>query len=98
MNLDDLASFDQLDRSRMIDHIDDLPQQLKRAWEAGSVLSLPDLAGIQRIVVAGMGGSAIGADLLAAYVAANSTLPIIVWRNYELPAFAQQAGTLLVAS
>jgi glucose/mannose-6-phosphate isomerase len=45
-----------------------------------------------------MGGSAIGADLLAAYAAPHSPIPIIVHRDYDLPALANGPETLVIAS
>jgi glucose/mannose-6-phosphate isomerase len=45
-----------------------------------------------------MGGSAIGADLLAAYGVARCPLPFVVHRNYGLPAWAHGPATLVIAS
>ena len=52
----------------------------------------------KQVVMAGMGGSAIGADLLAAYCASLCLLPVSVHRNYDLPLFARGAGTLVICS
>jgi glucose/mannose-6-phosphate isomerase len=49
-------------------------------------------------MIAGMGGSAIGADLLAAYAAPKSRIPIFVHRDYDLPAWANGPETLVIAS
>jgi glucose/mannose-6-phosphate isomerase len=98
MNLDDLSAMATLDSQDMIGQIDNLPTQLEGAWQLGQTQPLPDLTGLKTIVVSGMGGSAIGADLLAACVAAQCTLPIIVHRGYDLPAFARGPETLVVAS
>ena len=98
MNLDDLNHFEAIDSQDMLAEIDGLPEQLRTAWEAGQQLELPDHDGINQIVIAGMGGSAIGADLLAAYVAPVVKVPIIVWRNYDLPAFVAGSESLVVAS
>jgi glucose/mannose-6-phosphate isomerase len=100
MNLDDLSSFKRLDPQDMLGEIDGLPAQLRTAWELGQTLDLGRLAkaGFQRIIISGMGGSAIGADLLAAYVAPACKLPVFVSRDYGLPAWAQGPETLLIAS
>jgi glucose/mannose-6-phosphate isomerase len=45
-----------------------------------------------------MGGSAIGADLLAAYIAPACPVPVIVHRDYGLPAWAHGPETLVIAS
>ncbi|MCK4899487.1 MAG: SIS domain-containing protein, partial [Anaerolineales bacterium] len=98
MNLDDYKSFIEIDREDMLAHINGLPDQLQTAWDVGSRLPLPDWDGIERVLIAGMGGSAIGADLLAAYVAPLSRVPVIVHRDYDLPAWASGPETLVIAS
>jgi glucose/mannose-6-phosphate isomerase len=53
---------------------------------------------LRQVIIAGMGGSAIGADLLAAYVADVCPVPVIVHRDYGLPSFARGEGTLVICS
>jgi glucose/mannose-6-phosphate isomerase len=98
MNLDDLERFRTLDAGGMMDQIDGLPDQLQSAWDLGRSLALPEWKGIQRVVMAGMGGSAIGADLLRSYAEPLATVPVHVWRGYDLPAWANGPETLVVAS
>ena len=98
MNLDDHASFAKLDPQNMLNHIDALPSQLEDAWKLGSSLPLPDWQDIQQVVIAGMGGSAIGGDLLAAYAAPTCKVSITVQRDYELPAWAHGPETLVIAA
>lgn len=98
MNLDDHTRFADIDIQDMHAHIDGLPAQFKTAWELGNSLPLPAWSGIDKIVVAGMGGSAIGADLVAAYVSTQCTVPVVVHRNYSLPAWADGENTLVIAS
>jgi glucose/mannose-6-phosphate isomerase len=98
MNLDDLSMFRQLDTQDMIGHINGLPDQLLTAWELGQTLPLPEMHGVQKILIAGMGGSAIGADLMAAYAAPHCAAPIFVHRDYDLPAWASGPETLVIAS
>ncbi len=98
MNLDDLPAFAKLDTLNMIGEIDGLPDQLARAWELGQTQPLPDMPGLKMIVISGMGGSAIGADLIVSCVAPQSTVPILIHRGYDLPAYAQGPETLVIAS
>jgi glucose/mannose-6-phosphate isomerase len=98
MDLDDSNSFVKLDPQDMLGEIDNLPRQLQSAWELGQQLPLPDGKGITCVIISGMGGSAIGADLLAAYIAPVCQLPVVVHRDYGLPAWAQGPQTLVIAS
>src|SRR5215213_2738054 len=98
MNLDDLNYFKQLDTLNMIGEIDNLPDQLGFAYQLGLQHDLPDWKDIKQVVIAGMGGSAIGADLLASYCAPLAPLPVSVHRDYGLPFFARGAETLVICS
>jgi len=98
MELNDHLNFSQVDSENMLNHIDNLPAQLGSAYELGMRLPLPEIKPVTNIIAAGMGGSAIGADLLAAYLSDRSTLPFIVHRDYGLPAFAAGRDTLVIIS
>jgi len=98
MNLDQPQSFQKIDRENMLGHIRNLPDQLNTAWQLGINSDLPALKPISKIIVAGMGGSAIGADLLANYVRNAAAVPVFVSRDYNLPQWARQPDVLLVAS
>ena len=98
MILDDMSSFAVTDPHNLLAEIDSLPDQLKTAWRLGQDLSLPSWEGIKRVLMAGMGGSAIGADLLTAYAEPHCPVPVVVSRGYDLPAWAQGPETLVIAS
>jgi glucose/mannose-6-phosphate isomerase len=98
MNLDDLERFKQLDTLDMLGEIDNLPDQLTFAYQSGLKNPLPDWKDFHYVVIAGMGGSAIGADLLAAYAASLAPIPVFVHRDYGLPLFARGAETLVICS
>ncbi len=98
MNLDDLHLIQKLDPQDMLAEIGALPAQLAEAWLLGQSQPLPDTEGIRQVVISGMGGSAIGADLLAAYLAPTCAIPVFVQRDYVLPAWARGPETLVIAS
>jgi len=98
MNLDDLERFKQIDTLNMLGEIDNLPDQLSYAYRLGLKHQLPDWQDFKQVVIAGMGGSAIGADLLAAYCACLTPLPVSIHRDYDLPLFARGTETLVICS
>ncbi len=98
MDLDDLERFKQLDKQNMLGEIDGLPDQLAAAFASGLQQPLPDWKNIRHVVISGMGGSAIGADLLAAYAAPTAPIAVTVHRDYGLPAWARGEDVLVVAS
>jgi glucose/mannose-6-phosphate isomerase len=98
MNLDDTAAFARLDVENMLAEIDGLPDQLGKAWDLGRQHVLPEWDDLQNILICGLGGSAIGADLLAAYGLDRCRIPIVLHRDYDLPAWAADQRTLVIAS
>jgi len=98
MDLNDHKTFRKIDPQNYLAEIDHLPDQLENAYQQGLTLSLPRWQGIKNVLIAGMGGSAIGADLLKAYASSLCPVPIVVHRNYSLPAWARGPGTLVIAS
>lgn len=98
MNLNDIDNIKRYDPENMIGHIDGLPDQLAAAWTLGNRQPLPRWRGIRHVIVAGMGGSAIGSDLVAAYAEPVLKASWITYRDYGLPAWAQRHDTLVICS
>jgi glucose/mannose-6-phosphate isomerase len=99
MDLNNLERMREIDTQGYIDHLNGLPDQLATAWELGQEKELPlKPDGIDQVVIAGMGGSAIGADLVAAYVEPVSHAPIFTLRGYNLPRWASSGNTLVICS
>jgi glucose/mannose-6-phosphate isomerase len=98
MILDDLARFHQLDTHNLRAHLDSLPDQFETAWTRAQALELPaSFQRVARIVIVGMGGSALAGELLAALVADSCNVPILVHRGYDLPAYVDGQSTLVIA-
>ncbi len=98
MLFDDPAMYSQLDPQDMRGEIARLPDQLAEAQALSRALPLPAWTGLTRVVIAGMGGSAIGADLLAAHALPDCRVPVFVHRDYGLPGWAAGPETLVIAS
>ena len=82
----------------MLASIRDLPHQCRAAWQEVQTLKLPDdYRDIDKVVILGMGGSAIAGDFLRSLVALESPIPIFSHRDYELPLLVD-GKTLLIAS
>jgi glucose/mannose-6-phosphate isomerase len=82
----------------MLSQLYGLPQQCRNAWHKANDFELPqDFASIDKIVILGMGGSAIGGDLVRSLALSVGKPIIFVTRDYDLPAFVD-ASTLVIAS
>lgn len=97
--LDDLAYLARLDPGGMLDHIRNFPAQCRVAWEHASRFAWPQAPkGLQNVVVAGMGGSAMAGELLADLALDSVQVPIIVHRDYGLPAYVSTHSLLIASS
>jgi glucose/mannose-6-phosphate isomerase len=98
MDLDDRDFMQSTDRANMIGDIDAFADQLDHAWTLARSCPLPDAYHHPRqIVLCGMGESAIAGDLVAALVSRTSPAPLIVLRDYVLPAYVSGPDTLVIA-
>ncbi|MBI2846485.1 MAG: bifunctional phosphoglucose/phosphomannose isomerase [Chloroflexi bacterium] len=98
LNLDDPSVYERLDPSRMRLRIGGLPRQCAEAWERAKNFRLPeDYRRVERVVVLGMGGSAIGGDLLGDLVTLESGPLVWTQRDYTAPPFVDDK-TLVIAS
>ena len=65
VDLDNPLIYQQLDTSRMLNHLREFPNQCQRAWEKLLKFALPqEHTPIDKVIILGMGGSAIGGDIL----------------------------------
>jgi glucose/mannose-6-phosphate isomerase len=71
-----------------------------QAVEIGRSCDLGNLRreGIEQIVVAGLGGSAIGGDLVRSYLADRLPVPMLIVRDYTLPHFVGPSTLVLASS
>lgn len=92
--LDDLEGMRSLDKSSMLQQIIGLPDHLSSAL-GGSVKleAIPD-----GVVVCGMGGSAVGGDILADYAVSSAKIPMVVVRGVELPLWAGKKSLMVMVS
>lgn len=94
-----LAQIRSIDPSGMYDLIKNFSHQVEEAVAIGNAAKLRVHArGIHHIVLCGMGGSAIGGDLLRSYAADELSVPFFINRSYSLPAFVGPKTLVIVSS
>src|SRR3990170_3474377 len=96
--LDDPEARARLDAGGMAKAVRELPEQCREAWNEARRLELPpSYREIERIVILGMGGSAIAGDVFRLLLARECPVPVLNHRHYDLPPYVD-ARTLLIAS
>ena len=81
-----LPAIREVDRHGFRDTLIGLSAQCLQAWTLGQSWTLPQKLRLpRRVIFAGVGGSAIGADVVATYARLFSPISVEVTRDYSLP-------------
>lgn len=97
MNLDRQQTYRQFDPSGMLQHIHDMSKMCHKAWYNALEFSLlPEYRQVNKVVILGMGGSAIGGDFISRLSTLEAGTPIQVCREYSPPHL--DPHTLVIAS
>jgi len=98
-DLDASERFAALDPRGMLSCIRDLPWQCEDGWAKVHQLAIPETYGhVDEVIILGMGGSAIGGDLLRALLLPECRVPVIVHRDYGLPAHVGERSLVIACS
>lgn len=88
-----------VDTSNMYGLLRKFPAQAREAVSIGTSTALRlNTRGVREIVLCGLGGSAIGGDLIRSYLAGELTVPFLVNRTYTLPRFVGPQTLVIVSS
>ncbi|RIH99860.1 bifunctional phosphoglucose/phosphomannose isomerase [candidate division NPL-UPA2 bacterium Unc8] len=93
-----LMQIKETDSSDMLTILLNFPQQWEEARRIGKEFSPPDYKELKKIVITGLGGSAIGGDILRLYLNSELELPIFVNRDYTLPRFVDDTTLFMAVS
>ncbi|MBV8164000.1 MAG: bifunctional phosphoglucose/phosphomannose isomerase [Candidatus Eremiobacteraeota bacterium] len=96
----DASSYTGVDPQDMAGAILGLPEQVDNAVRIASAADVGALAKktFSSLVIAGLGGSAIGGDLFRATYEPELTLPVTVVRDYHLPGYTGEQTLVYAAS
>ena len=99
IDLDDAQLFSRFDTQGMLTSVHEMPWQCQQAWQMAMDFDLPqDYSEVNKVVISGMGGSAIAGGLLGNLVASEARLPVLVHSDYDLPAFVDNRTLFIAAS
>ncbi|MEM3437812.1 MAG: bifunctional phosphoglucose/phosphomannose isomerase [Nitrososphaerales archaeon] len=84
----------KVDKSGLYKIYEDWPDLCKKAYE--TEVNIPDTSNVEKIIYAGMGGSATPGDILQDWLKDKIKIPFYVVKDYHLPKFAGK-DTLVIA-
>lgn len=80
----------------IIEEILELPKQCEQAWDEARKVKFTAKYTFDNIVVAGMGGSALGAHIVRSVMKPN--VPFIIVNDYKLPEFVNNKSLIILSS
>jgi len=95
--LDSKEKIASLDRQHMLEALANMPEHFSEGLRKGRMSALPRFAP-KSIVVCGVGGSAIGGDILCRWLGQASDIPCGVVRSYSVPPSVGRDSLVIVAS
>lgn len=99
ISLDDPDVLHRIDSQDMLGAVASMPGQLAQSRRLAAALALGEgHRDVDAVVVLAMGGSAIGAELVAGAASDRLRVPLIVHRDYGLPAGIGQRTLVVAAS
>jgi len=100
MNLDNLKDISRIDKENMLDLLVSFPKQCKDAISIGEAVRINSYykKSYSNIVFTGLGGSAIGADVIKGYLETEIKVPLVVNRNYGLAQFVNEDSLVFTVS
>lgn len=97
--LDSKEEFTKIDKSNMISNVDNFAPMAKEAIGILDKISINlHKKDFNKIVISGMGGSAISADIVNSVLANQIDIPIFIIRNYDIPKFTDKNTLFIIIS
>lgn len=97
--LDNRSEIAKIDPNHALASAESLADQINQVWQERNQVVFPtqENVSISKIVVAGMGGSALGADVVLHLFKDSLKVPMYINRDYQLPDYVDQ-NTLVILS
>lgn len=97
--LDDQQKINEFDQGGFLPSIAAFPKQCSQAWEEVKKVSVPESYKIvNKVVLAGMGGSGLGLDIVDCVFFDKLNFPIEVFNSYSLPNYVDEKTLYLASS
>jgi glucose/mannose-6-phosphate isomerase len=95
--LDNMGEIRKIDKSNMLKFSTEAAKHYREAAKITEKISV-NYSTPENVIIAGMGGSAIGGDILKDYTRSQAPVPIEVSRDYTLPAYANNKTLAVIVS
>ena len=99
MNLDSQAIYKKLDKDFVADSIATLPDQIRQVLQDARLIKIPkEYSEINKVVLAGMGGSNLGIRILRQAFSDQIKVPINISAGYGVPKYVDENTLYIISS
>lgn len=99
MNIDNKKIFKKLDKGRVGESLEYLPDQMRQVLDEARLIKIPsDYKKVTQVVVNGMGGSNLGTHFTRSAWADKIKVPVTITPGYEIPAHVNKNTLFLISS
>lgn len=95
--LDKIDDMRKIDKENMISYCTQAASHYSESAKNAEKINLP-YSGPKNVIIAGMGGSAIGGELVKDYTRATAKASLEISREYNLPDYADENSLVILAS
>ena len=99
-NIDDISKLKEFDKGNIYKTITLFPEQIKQAWDDinHEDFTPKECAISKNVVIAGMGGSALGGRVVDSLITQRCRVPIEVFTEYHIPNYVNQNSLVILSS
>ena len=95
--LDDITKIHRIDKSNMLQFSIEASKNYREATRLAQEINMK-CPKVGNVIIAGMGGSGIGGEILKDYARDKAPMPIEISRDYTLPNYANRQSLVVVVS
>jgi glucose/mannose-6-phosphate isomerase len=99
MNLNSVPDIEKYDVGKVLQSIKELPLQVEQTWKEMKKIEMPEkYKQASRVVICGMGGSALGGRMVDSLFSESVRGPIEVYTGYHVPQYADDKTLVVLSS
>lgn len=99
VNLDSIEEINKFNKGEVYESIIALPDQVEQAWSEVVKGDIPESCSlVKNVVIAGMGGSALGGRVVDSMIQQRSRVPIEVFTEFHIPNYVNSETLVIVSS
>lgn len=99
VSLDSIDGIKKIDKSHVLESIIKLPDQIDQTWKEIKKSKFSNECSLAKnVVIAGMGGSALGGRIVDSLIQDRSRVPIEVFTEYHLPNYVNNDSLVILSS